>query len=745
MEQYKGFVADVIYHNEENAYTVFELEIRGEILTCVGTVPAVSCGECCEVLGEFTEHPVYGRQLKVAQFRPCAPEDTQSIYRYLASGAVKGIGEKLAGRIVDRFGEGTLRIMEEEPERLAEIKGISERMSREIGAQMEERRDVRQAVLYLQQFGISNTRAIRIWQTYGMEVYAILKENPYRLADDVDGIGFAAADELAMRLGIRADSDFRIRSAVRFILADSLAEGSTWLPEQELLQKTAQLLGLEGEQILLQIENLILERELVSRFGNEVRQIYLSSAFTEERNIAARLLRLQESVPEGQDEEGAELLIRRLETEERMELDELQRRAVLYAATRSILLISGGPGTGKTTTINLIIRYFSAMRQSVLLAAPTGRAAKRMTEATGHEAVTIHRLLGVRAAAENRSEFSGFEKDESDPLEADAVIIDEMSMTDMHLFSALLRALEPGTRLILVGDRDQLPCVGPGSILKDMIESGVFPVIILKKIFRQAMESDIVMNAHRILEGEALRLDNRSKDFFFLERQEVQPIYKHTVQLIRELLPGYVSCSPQEIQVLTPMRKGNLGVEKLNEALQAVLNPAASFRKEISHHGVTFREGDKVMQTRNNYQITWEIRGNFGLAIERGEGIFNGDCGVIAQIREDMKTVQVLFEDQKTVDFSYEELEDLELAYAITVHKAQGSEYPAVILPLLSGPPSLMNRNLLYTAVTRAKNCVVILGSRSELEKMIRNASPAKRCTGLGDRILELQNLEYGR
>jgi exodeoxyribonuclease V alpha subunit len=745
MEEIKGYVAHIIYRNEENAYTVFELDYGKGSVTCTGFPLAISEGESCRVEGEMTQHPVYGDQLRIGTYQAIEPETTQAMFRYLSSGAIKGIGESLARRILKKFGEDTMRILDEEPERLAEIRGISPRKAREIAAQAEGKRDQRDAMVFLQQYGIGGQHALRIWKTYGMKLYEIIRENPYRLADDIRGIGFATADEIAFRVGIRADSDFRIRSGILYILSQVLQEGSTWMERSMVIRRTADLLSLSQEQIDLQLDNLAMDRKLMIRNREGTAQVYSMGAYRREQQIARALLELDAAPLSVSGDMTTEERIRRIEEREGIELDDLQRQAVLLAADHAILLISGGPGTGKTTTINTIINYFEEEDMEVLLCAPTGRAAKRMKETTGMEAMTIHRMLGVRArdGEEDRNApaaplLTDFGRDEENPLEADVIIVDEMSMVDMYLFHALLKAVRSGTRLILVGDVNQLPSVGPGRILQDLIRSGAFRTVILQKIFRQAARSDIVVNAHRILKGEMPSLGNKSRDFFFLERDSLPVIYKNTVQLIREMLPGYVKCSPDEIQVLTPMRKGNLGVERLNQVLQSVLNPPAPDKREYVREEVTFREGDKVMQTRNNYQIEWQVRGNFGLPLEKGTGIFNGDFGRILSVDPSREILTVRFDEDREVDYPFGELEDLELAYAVTVHKSQGSEYPAVILPLLSGPRGLFNRNLLYTAVTRARSCVVILGSREAVRTMTDNVRENIRNTGLEERIHEL-------
>ena len=738
MDIIKGYVEHIVYQSE-NGYTVFHMVSEGDEITCVGTLKGLTVGETIEAEGEGITHPVYGAQFKINTYKVIPPEDAESMRRYLASGAVKGIGAALADRIIKRFGADTFRIMEEEPERLVEIKGISERIAREISAQMEEKKELRSALVYLQQFGISNTLAVKIYQTYQDKLYQVLQTNPYRLAEDVHGIGFKLADEIAGRIGIHTDSDYRISSGILYVLLQALQEGHVYLPMEILLNRGEQLLGVSGEAIEPILSNMMMDKKLVIKQVAEERMVYASKYYYMELNCARMLHELNTSVEYIAPAKEARILrdIDLLADQLGIVLDELQTRAVVESVKNGLFILSGGPGTGKTTTINMMIKYFEKQGLDILLGAPTGRAAKRMTEATGYEARTIHRMLELNGALEEDSRGARFERNMENPLEADVVIIDEMSMVDIHLFQALLQAVSSGTRLILVGDVDQLPSVGPGQILRDIMQSECFPMVVLDRIFRQAATSDIIVNAHRINKGLTISLDNKSKDFFFLERSDVNVIYKHMIQLIKEKLPGYVNADSMDIQVLTPMRKGTLGVEQLNQILQQYLNPPLPSKKEHQAGSILFREGDKVMQIRNNYQLEWEVVSKYNIPIDRGMGVFNGDVGRIVEIREHAEQLVVAFEEGKKVTYPFSGLEELELAYAITIHKSQGSEYPAVIMPLLTGPRMLFNRNLLYTGVTRARNCVTILGSREVLDDMIANSSQHKRYTSLHLRIRE--------
>lgn len=732
MDTISGYVEHIIYQNPENGYTVMELMGEESGITCVGSCRGLSEGETIEASGEYTEHPMYGRQFKISTYKTVAPRDRVSMERYLGSGAIKGIGAALAARIVKKFGDDTFRIIEEEPERLAEVKGISQNKAREIAAQMEEKRDLRDALIYLQQFGISNTLALRIYDNYGMALYGIMKENPYRLAEDIHGIGFKIADEIAARIGIHTDSDYRIRSGVIYTLQQAVGEGHCYLPMALLLERAGTLLGVAQEYIRPQLDNLVIDKKLVIK--GEL--VYAASYYYAELNCAHMLRQLD--IPMRQEQQHVQRALEAITGEIGIALDELQYRAVLGAIQNGLFILSGGPGTGKTTTINTIIRFFEREGYDIFLAAPTGRAAKRMTEATGFEARTIHRMLELNGAVSDEDKRRiRFEKNEENPLEADAIIIDEMSMVDLPLFQSLLKAIMPGTRLILVGDVDQLPSVGPGQVLRDIMQAQAFPMVVLQKIFRQAGESDIVVNAHHINHGEQIALDNKSRDFFLLERSDVNVIYKHMIQLIREKLPPYVHATPYDIQVLTPMRKGSLGVETLNGILQQYLNPPDAGKREHASGETIYREGDKVMQVRNNYQMEWEVVSRYGIPVDKGMGVFNGDMGRILEIHESSSELVVEFDEGRRVTYPFSLLEELELSYAITIHKSQGSEYPAVILPLLTGPRMLFNRNLLYTGVTRARSCVTILGSSQTVRGMIDNVSENRRYTSLDQRIRE--------
>ena len=747
MATVSGYVERIKYRNEENGYSILDVSADGLDYVLVGTFPYISEGDFIEATGRDVEHPIYGDQIQVESYELKAPEDTASMERYLGSGAIRGVGTALAARIVRRFKADTFRIIEEEPERLAEVKGISEKMARAISEQMESKKEMRQAMMFLQDYGISMNLALKIYNEYGSRMYGIIKENPYRLADDIQGVGFKMADEIAQKVGIFTDSDFRIRSGIYYTLLQSVTNGHTYLPQEELLAAASELLHVDPSVMEKHLTDLQIEKKIVVKVDEEhsaapSRHVYASQYYYTELNTARMLhdLNLRGSEPEAEIRKKLEVIC----AEEKIEPDELQIRAVIEAVNSGLLIITGGPGTGKTTTINTIIRYFEQEEMEILLAAPTGRAAKRMTEATGYEARTIHRLLELTGVPSDDKDTSGmhFERNEENPLEADAIIIDEMSMVDIYLMHALLRAVNPGTRLILVGDINQLPSVGPGNVLRDMIASGAFNVVQLTRIFRQAAESDIIVNAHKINDGEQIPLGKRSKDFLFIRREHPDAIISAMLTLVREKLPNYVHADMFDIQIMTPMRKGALGVERLNTILQSFLNPKDPSKPEKEVNGTIYRVGDKVMQIKNNYQIEWETRNKYGIPIDSGAGVFNGDIGIIREINTFAEELTVEFDEGKMVDYSFKQLEELELAYAITIHKSQGSEYPAVVIPVYSGPRMLMTRNLIYTAVTRARACVCLVGIPEMLQTMVDNVVEQRRYTCLKIRIQEVMQSE---
>ncbi|MBQ7480427.1 MAG: ATP-dependent RecD-like DNA helicase [Lachnospiraceae bacterium] len=736
MEIITGYIEHIIYRNDENGYTVLNLVSGGEDITCVGSFKYADEGENVEVTGEFTEHAVYGEQFKVSSYEVKSPEDALSMIRYLGSGAIKGVGQALADRIVKKFGDDTFRIMEEEPERLAEVRGISERKAREIAVQVGEKQEQRRVMMFLQQYGVSNALSVKIYNKYGDETFNVINENPYMLADDIRGVGFKIADEIAKKAGIRTDSDYRIRSALDHILNDASGEGHCYLPVDELLSRAERLLEVPVEVIRIQLENAVMEQRLCIKPVGDDKAVYKKPVYLMELGCARRLVDLD--IVTEDDEEAIRDRIGVLEKNEKTELEDLQKEAVVNAVKNGLTIITGGPGTGKTTIINMIIRYFETEGMDIVLAAPTGRAAKRMSETTGYEASTIQRMLHL-TVTDGETDMSDrnfyYEFNEDNPIEADVVIIDEMSMVDIMLFNALLKAIPVGVRLILVGDINQLPSVGPGAVLKDVILSECFPVVYLKKIFRQSEQSNIVVNAHKINEGVHPDLNVKNRDFFMLEADRSDVILKYIVQLISDKLPREFKVKPYDLQVLTPMRKGNLGVEALNPVLQRYLNPPSPSKKEYESGNAIFREGDKVMQIKNNYSLEWEITSKYGIGIDRGMGVFNGDTGMICEIDTLNETLTVEYDGMRRVTYPFGGLDELEHAYAVTIHKSQGSEYPAVIIPLLSGPRLLFNRNLLYTGVTRARDCVVLLGSMDQINSMIDNTDEYLRYTGLAEQI----------
>lgn len=744
MKQINGYVENITYRNEDNGYTVLTLSYGKKDIKCTGNFGYISEGEYLEIEGEEVFHDIYGEQIKVTSYKVIPATDELSLRKYLGSGAIKGLGAVLADRIVDKFGKDTLRIVEEEPERLAEIRGITTRKAMDICQQVEEKKDMRDVMIFLQGYGISPTLSNKIYTMYGLKVYDIIKTNPYKLADDLSGVGFKTVDEIARRAGVEVNASVRIKSGMCYALSEASLSGHTYLPKDKLVESTVNLLGLrdqylnaDGTYNMDLLDNcfteLVLEKKLILKEIDNVEAVFLSTFYYTELNIARMLLELNIQTPE--DDYIMGIKLDTIEKVTGVELDDLQKKAVVETQNNGISIITGGPGTGKTTTINAIIRMFEADGMEVSLAAPTGRAAKRMTEATGHEAKTIHRLLEIAGGAGDetpRDELSAkFGRNEQNPLETDVIILDEMSMVDTFLIHALLKAVTIGTRIVFVGDVNQLASVGPGNVLRDMIQSEKFSVVRLTKVFRQAGESGIVVNAHKINDGEQVKLDNSSNDFLYIERENAQTALNATIGLMMSKLPDYVKAKPVDIQVLTPMRGGILGVNSLNEQLQKYINPADENKREKEIAGVTFREGDKVMQIKNNYQLEWEQRSEAGRIYDTGTGIFNGDMGVITTINNVTNSMEVVFDEDRYVIYDSKQAEELELAYAITIHKSQGSEYPAVVMPLVSGVPMLMTRNLLYTGVTRAKKCVCIVGRKETFASMIKNQDQQKRFSGL--------------
>lgn len=704
-----------------------------EDIIVVGTFPGIDEGENLVIQGEYIEHATYGRQFKAHSYKVSEPTDIASIERYLASGAIKGIGKVTAKRIIAKFKDDTLRIMEEEPDKLAKVKGISLKKAIAISDQIIEKKELRDVIIFLDGYGIKSNMALRIYGEYGNSVYSIIRENPYRLADDIDGIGFKTADKIALKMNIALDSDFRIRSAIIYGLTEGAARGHTFIRKENLSRVVEQLLEIEIDSLDAHLMNLVIDKRIVVKED----RVYLTYYYQMEMRCADMLLKLDNTfyIEDVKFEEA----IARVEERQNIELDSLQKDAVKVAIKSGVCVLTGGPGTGKTTTIKTMIEFFELEGLDIFLAAPTGRAAKRMTEATGRGARTIHRMLEVKGASDSDNGAAFFDRNEDNPLECDVIIIDEMSMVDIGLYYNLLRAIEPGVRLIMVGDTNQLPSVGAGNVLKDIIASDAFPVVTLDKVFRQSNESDIVTNAYKINGGEHVVLDNKSKDFFFMERGDVSAVINTTIDLVKNKLPKYVDAPSEEIQVLTPSKKnGLLCSNELNKVLQERLNPPSSSKRVYEYGDRVFREGDKVMQIKNNYQIEWKEYSDYNVVVESGTGVFNGDMGVVTMIDVVTKTLRVMFDDNRSVDYQFSQLDELEHAYAVTVHKSQGSEYPAVVITLLRTPVPLMIRNILYTAVTRAKKCVVIVGDKDVFYRMVDNEEIDKRNSSLDTCIIEL-------
>ena len=745
MERIAGFVNECIFENEDTGYKVLEVESDDglQLMTVVGIMPDLQVGEHIEARGRWKEHNTYGEQFEVSTFSRSLPQDKDAMERYLGSGAIKGIGAALAHRIVEKFGDNTFHIIETEPERLAEVKGISSAKACEIGEQFAAQSATREAMVFLQSFGLTPNMSMRIYKEFGLKTVSVLSQNPYILAERVQGIGFRRADEIARQMGIPEESPGRIRGAIRFALQNAAGEGHTYLPLDKLEDEVYRLIGLSGLMVENALTESVMEGQLIQKRELEEERVYLKSFYAAEAGVARRLMELIEQ-PQEISEDVYKLRMQKIEKEQKIELSEEQREAVLAALKEGVLIITGGPGTGKTTIINVLLELLEQDDKKYMLAAPTGRAAKRMTEATGRDAKTIHRLLEIQfGIADSGKQI--FQRDEEHPLETDVVILDEVSMIDVTLMNHLLKAIVPGTRLILAGDKDQLPSVGAGNVLKDMIQSEAIVVKKLTKIYRQAAMSDIVVGAHLINQGQYPVFNQKDTDLFFMKRKVKEDVIRTMVEVILKRMPKFAGCSPvDDIQVLTPMKRGLLGVENLNPRLQEALNPKSSKKAELEYRDMVFREGDKVMQIKNNYSMAWKVLNRYGYPLEEGEGVFNGDVGRVKQINTKNRTVTVLFDEKRQVEYDYVDLEELELAYAITIHKSQGTESPIIVLPLHSGPEILFSRNLLYTAVTRAKRYVVVIGDEAMVHKMVDNDRQAVRYSSLEARLREIARMFEG-
>ena len=729
-EKREAVIAEIIFHNRENGYTVAVFENETEQFTAVGSLPGAVKGRTYRLTGVWKQHPAYGEQFAFSEFEETLPTTNAGIEEFLASGLLRGIGRKTAAAIVRRFGAETFRILEEEPARLTEVPGIGAAKAASAAEAFRAHREFAKILLYFRPFGVSTNDTMRLYKRYGGSAIAIAEENPYQLIRDVEGIGFRKADAMALRLGVAKNDEFRIQSGIEFILGHYAGEGSTFVPRRELCERTASFLDVSSEEIADQLIALAFDGSVTVEMLEEREVVYLAAYAAAEKNVTLRLIRLFDAELNGIDSE-IESLIALTEKEKAISLSEQQKHAVRTSLDYGVSVITGGPGTGKTTIINTIVSVLEHGGLKVAIAAPTGRAAKRITETSGYPAQTIHRLLEYYYS--EGEDAMRFGRTEENPLDYDAVIVDEASMVDLLLMNGLMNAIKPGTRLILVGDADQLPSVGAGNVLRDLLESEAVYTVRLTEIFRQAQESLIIVNAHRINRGEYPSVNEKDKDFFLLRRNGEADILRTIISLYRDRLPAYYTdCVPiRDIQVLTPVRKGMIGSIQLNKELQAALNPPQKGLAERKHGERVFREGDKVMQIRNNYQLAWKRISDFS----EGEGVFNGDVGFIERIDPEFNQVIVVFDEDKYVTYDVTTLDELELAYAVTVHKSQGSEFPIVIMPVAWFPPMLATRNLLYTAVTRGKEAVVLVGSEQKLFAMVDNNRTAGRYSGLAERL----------
>ncbi|MCL2874433.1 MAG: ATP-dependent RecD-like DNA helicase [Defluviitaleaceae bacterium] len=740
----KGTVDHIVYRNDDNGYTVFSVAIINEDgeddITCVGFAAELCEGEEVEILGSYVTHPVYGEQLNAKSIEKRIPTEESDICKYLGSGVIKGIRQKTAEKITAMFGKGSFDVIENDPEKLTAIKGITLKRALDISATFKEQSEMRRIMIFLQKLDISPAYSIKIYKQYKERTFDVVKNNPYALVDDVHGIGFKTADAIASRLGTASNSPYRIEASIKYALTEAAFSGHTYLPRSALIEKIKELISVPTELV----EQSIMELQFSRRINqeppedeNDDASVYLNYYHYAENYIAKKLLQLARNVKK--PDNSIENDIDDIEKKSGIKLAKEQREALRQVKTNGVLVITGGPGTGKTTTIKAIISLLEKYGDTIELAAPTGRAAKRITESSDREARTIHRLLKNKHLGEN-GELPEFMKNEDDPLESDVIIVDESSMIDTLLMSSLLKAVPIGAKLILVGDVNQLPSIGAGNVLKDIIKSGCVKVVELNEIFRQAQESAIIMNAHRINDGEYPKLNEKNSDFFFVRTQNAEEVAATVANLVKTRLPAFLSLDPSlDIQVITPMRKSAVGTYTLNNALQQVLNPKSPDKNERAYGSFCYREGDKVMQIKNNYSMPWRVVNNLGLQIDEGEGVFNGDIGVLREIDEDSESFTVVFDGNKIVRYDFNQLEELEPAYAITIHKSQGSEYKAVVIPIFGGSPMLLTRHLLYTAVTRAKSLAVIVGSGNTLYRMIDNDQEVYRYTALERRMRKMQ------
>ena len=729
MERIEGMISDIVFKNEDNGYTIAHLANSDNEVVIVGCMPTLSVGESIEVEGKWINHKIYGTQFEVNKFMPVTPTSLEGIYVYLSSGMIHGIGEKMAKRIVDKFGVNTLDVIQNAPERLKEIEGIGSKKINQIVKSYEENRELRNIIIELSPYGITPNYCMKIYKKYKNKAIETINKNPYKLAEDIRGIGFKIADNIAGNIGIEKDSKDRVSQGILYTLNQSLGSGHTYLPKNVLIQDAVKLLEVNAILVEECIMGLAYDQKVHIEKLNKDELIYLIPYYLSENGVCKQIIKLSQCEFENLNID-IDKEIKRVEKEESIELARNQYIAVKEAIESGVVIVTGGPGTGKTTTINTIIKVFENNSKDVVLAAPTGRAAKRMSETSNKEAKTIHRLLEMGYATD--SDELQFMKNEEEPIKADVIIIDEVSMVDILLMYSLLRAIKPGTRVILVGDSDQLPSVGAGNVLKDMIESNVINVVRLNEIFRQARESMIVVNAHKINNGEPLHLNSKGKDFFFIRKDTNEDIMSEIIGVVNERLPKFYKLDKlKDIQVLASMRKGDLGVSNLNVELQKHLNKPEKFKVEETFSKRTFRVGDKVMQIKNNYTKKWETEDRS----DSGEGVYNGDIGYIYHIDKDKKKVYVIFDQIKIVSYGYDELDELEHSFCTTIHKSQGSEFPVVVIPITWAPPMLLSRNLLYTAVTRAKNLVVLVGDVKYLEYMIKNNRTNDRYSNLSNKL----------